>query len=89
MVKQLFRGHKDLILGFRAFLPQVGLPASTLGVAQASLCVSLHDRWKPLNKRHVVHGYEISVDEIEEIEKVCLCILCNCGGVRKNFVSMH
>ena len=31
-VKQLFRGHKELILGFNTFLPQVRMSATSNGV---------------------------------------------------------
>ena len=68
-VKTLFKGHKELILGFNTFLPQVWLPsvlciycARPYGMFWAA---STHSHW-----RWFFQGYEITVDEVDEEERV-------------------
>ena len=70
-VKQLFAGHKELILGFNTFLPKVRA-SSSVGC--------LRKRGKSADQRSRLQGYEITIADVEDEEddKVwyCICPVC-------------
>ena len=81
-VKQLFAGHKELILGFNTFLPKVSASSSV---------ACLRKRGRSADRRRSrSQGYEITIADVEEEEddKVwyCTCPICNlsCRARRVN-----
>ncbi len=76
-MKQLFRGHKELILGFNTFLPQVrALSVSKLDTSRRPTPLFVLTGGSSLSK-FALQGYEITVEEVEEDEKVCLSASLN------------
>ena len=82
-VKTLFRGHKELILGFNTFLPQVSLWRSAGRVFLYWLLASGVFTFDCSR----LQGYEITMDDVEEDEKVgrgflmtCVLLWALCSG---------